>query len=229
MDGRRRVRGSGARAIACLVSLASLTAPLARAQQKPTAAASAQATFDDLYRRGQKANAGITTLTARFTETTTTALLKQPLVYRGVLYVQRPTRRVAMHYSDPAGRLVLIDGDRMINSWPALRILDRRDIGATQKRIQRYFEDDDPGELRKVFDIQLHDTSERPGMREVTLLPKRRQIQEALTRLDLWVDESSSLMNAMRMTFANGDTKLMEFSNVMPNTAIEPAMFNGPK
>jgi hypothetical protein len=60
----------------------------------------------------------------------------------------------------------------------------------------------------------------------VTLVPKRKQIRESLARLDLWVARSSMLLDAMRMTFANGDTKTMAFEDVSPNAPIEPGTFS---
>jgi outer membrane lipoprotein-sorting protein len=207
-----------------------LVASAADATQKPAAPkAAGSPSFDELYSRGRKANAGLTTLTARFTETTTrTSLLTRPIVERGMLYVQRPSRRVALHYSDPPDKVVIIDGDRMIQLVPPLKTMTR-DIGATQRRVQRYFDDGDAAELRKVFDIELRDASRRPGTREVAMVPKRKQIQEALSALDLWIDESTALLSAMRMTFSNGDTKLMEFTEVTPNSAIDASVFTAPR
>ena len=220
---RLAARASG---LLCAVSL--LVAPASGAQRKPSAAAAAAPSFEELYSRGQKANAGITTLSARFVETTTPSLLTRPIVERGVLYVQRPARKVAIRYTDPADRVVLIDGDRMVTSWPSRKILETRDIGATQKRIQKYFDESDAAELRKVFDIEVRDRSERPGMRELAMVPKRKQIRENLAKLELWIEESSGLLHAMRMTFSNGDTKLMEFSDVVPNAQISPEAFRTP-
>jgi outer membrane lipoprotein-sorting protein len=199
--------------------------------QRGSAPARTGPTFDELYARGLKLNAGLTTLTARFTETTTSSLLKaeRPLVERGRLYIQRASRRVALHYTDPPDRVVIIDGDTMVRSIPSQKILDRRDIGAAQKRVQKYFEGSDPGELRRVFDVTLLDKSGRPGTREMNLAPKRKQIKEALANLDLWVEESSGLLNAMRMTFSNGDIKLMEFSEVVQNAPIDARVFSAPK
>ena len=57
------------------------------------------------------------------------------------------------------------------------------------------------------------------------MVPKRKQIREALAQLDLWVIRSSLLLDAMRMTFANGDTKTMAFEDVVPNAALEPGSF----
>ena len=57
------------------------------------------------------------------------------------------------------------------------------------------------------------------------MVPKRKQIREALVRLDLWVNQSSKLMDSMKMTFANGDTKTMVFEDVVPNAPLAPDMF----
>jgi outer membrane lipoprotein-sorting protein len=191
----------------------------------PTAVAlPSQDSFDELYQRGQRANAAIKTLTARFTETTTSSLLTRPLVSRGTLAVERPAR-VVLRYTDPESRVVLIDGNRMTMSWPSRNIRQVTDIGAAQSRVQKYFVNSTAAELRGQFDIQEHDVSERPATYHVTMLPKRKQIREALAGLDLWVNRSSMLLDAMRMTFANGDTKTMVFEDVVPNAPIESGTF----
>ena len=227
---RAHSRGHLARALAVCATL--LVAWPASSQQKPASDPASKATFDELYRRGQKANDSIRTLTARFTETTTSSLLERdrPLVARGLLYVQRSTPpRVALHYTEPDVRTIVIDGNRMFTSWPSRNINTQSDISRAQKNVQQYFKPGDAGALRRVFDIDLRDTSARPGTREVSMVPKRKQISETLSRLELWVEETSGLLKAMRMTFANADTKLMEFDAVTPNAAIDPAVFNAPK
>ena len=206
------------------ISLCLLSMPLV-ARQKPAAPSP---TFDELYRRGQKANAGLKTLTARFTETTTSSLLEKPLVSRGMLYVQRtaPAPRVALHYTDPDVRTMLIDGNRMTTSWPSRNIRTKTDVSRAQRQAQN---SNDASDLRKAFDITLRATSARPGTHEVLMVPKRKQISETLTRLELWVEEGNGLLKAMRMTFANGDLKLMEFEDVSPNATIDAAVFTAPK
>jgi len=178
-----------------------------------------------LYLRGQRTNAAIRTLTAHFTETTTSSLLTRPLVSRGDLAVERPAR-VLLRYADPESRVVLIDGNRMTLSWPSHNVRQTTDIGTAQGRVQKYFVNGTAAELRGQFDIEDHDASDRPGTYHVTMIPKRKQIREALTRLDLWVMRSTLLLDAMRMTFANGDTKMMAFDEVVPNAALEPGTFS---
>jgi outer membrane lipoprotein-sorting protein len=192
---------------------------------RQAAPAPAQDSFDDLYRRGQQANAALRTMTADFTESTTSSLLTRPLVSRGTLAVQRPSR-VILRYRDPETRVVLIDGPKMTMTWPSRQLRQETDIRRAQERVQRYFVNGSAAELRREFDVEPHATSERPGAYEVTLRPKRRQIRETLTRLDLWVDPASSLLQAMRMSFANGDTKTMTFENVVANPTLGPEAFS---
>ncbi len=180
--------------------------------------------FDELFQRGQRANAAIKTLTARFTETTTSSLLTRPLVARGTLAVVRPSR-VVLRYTEPDARVVLIDGNRMTMSWPSRNIRQVTDIGATQGRIQKYFVNGSAEDLRHEFEIDEHGTSDRRGPYHVSLVPKRKQIRETLARLDLWVNPSSLLLEALHMTFANGDTKEMTFEDVVPNASIDPTVF----
>jgi outer membrane lipoprotein-sorting protein len=207
-------------AIRASVTIAVALLPLVRAAAAPPA----RDPFDDLYQRGQAMNAAMKTLTAHFTETTTSSLLTRPLVSRGTLAVERPAR-VVLRYTDPESRVVLIDGNRMTTSWPSRNIRQVIDIGTAQGRIQKYFVNGTAAELRSQFDIEQHATSERPGTHHVTMVPKRKQIREALARLDLFVNRSSMLLDTMRMTFANGDTKTMAFDEVVPNAAIEPGTF----
>ncbi len=195
---------------------------------RPQVAPSKDTAFDELYRRGQRANGGLKTLTARFTETTTSSLLTRPLIERGTLAVQRPSA-VVLNYSEPEVRTVLIDGSRLVLSWPGRDIHQIRNIGQMQGRVQKYFVDSDPDELRRSFDITVSDAERRPGADQVTLVPKRKQIREGLTRLDLWIDQSSLLLAALRMTFANGDTKLMTLEDVVPNAPIAPGRFVPPR
>ena len=207
--------------VVCVTAIA--CAAIARAQST----ASKNTAFDDLYRRGQLANGGLKTLTARFTETTTSPLLSRPLVARGTLALRRPST-VVLRYEVPEARVVLIDDTRLILSWPGRNLHQTRNIGQIQSRIHKYFVNGDPEELRESFDISVTDTEKRAGADHVVLVPKRKQIREGLTLLDLWIDHSSLLLTAMRMSFAGGETKLMTLDDVVPNAEIAPGTFASP-
>jgi outer membrane lipoprotein-sorting protein len=181
--------------------------------------------FDALYRRGLEVNAGLKTLTARFTETTTSSILTKPLTASGTVAVERPSK-VVLHYLEPEVRDVLIDGDRLTVSWPSRQLREVTNISAANRRIQRYFVDSSPSELRESFDIASEPAPDRKGTHKLTLSPRRSQIREGLSRLELWLDETSLLLAAMRMTFPNGDTKLMEFDDTRVNVPLDAGAFS---
>jgi outer membrane lipoprotein-sorting protein len=196
---------------------------VAQSRQPPAgavAAASAES-FDQLYERGQHANAAIRTLTARFTETTTSSLLVRPLVASGTLAVERPAR-VVLHYSQPESRVVLIDNNKMTVSWPTYQVID---VGSAVGRVQRYFVDGSAADLRRQFDIDDRQAGDKTGLYRVVMVPKQKRIRDALSQLELTVDRQTFLLASMRMTFANGDTKTMTFENVTPNATLPAGTF----
>lgn len=210
-------------AAAAAVLASALAAPAAVAQKKMPPRA--PDVFDELYSRGKKANDAMKTLTARFTETTTSSLLTKPMVARGRVAVERPAR-VVLRYTEPDVRVVLIDGSRMTMSWPSRNVKQVTDISTAQGRVQKYFINGTLEDIRSQFEIEDHGTTDKPGTYYVTMAPKRKQIRENLAKLDLWIDQKSLLLDTMKMTFTNGDTKTMAFEDVVPNAPIEPAAFS---
>lgn len=197
----------------------------AASSAQPSPATSTSKSFDELFRQAHKAAAAYTTLTARFTETTTSSLLSRPIVAHGILAVQRPSRAI-MRFTDPDPRVVLIDGNRMTFSWPSRNLRRVSNVESSQNRIQKYIATDSPAELLRQFDAVLGDRSEWPGTYEVTLTPKRKQIRDTLARLELWVGRSSFLLSAIRMTFVNGDTKTVTFEDIAQNPNLDSGTFD---
>jgi len=189
------------------------------------AAAPVRDLFDDIYARSRGIEASLKTVTAQFTETTTTSMLSKPIVSHGTLAVVRPDR-IVLRYADPEPHVVLIDGGQMTFSWPSRGITQKSDIGAARKRVDKYFVDKDPDELRRAFRIAAVTSSDPPDTWRITMTPTRSQITQGLTKLHLWIDRTSLLLTAMRMDFPNGDSKLMTFADVQVNGTVDPKLFS---
>jgi len=179
--------------------------------------------FDEIYERGKGIDQSLKTLTARFVETSTSPLLDRPLVARGTLAVVRPSR-IILRYQEPDVRTVLIDGDYLTLDWPARQLRQQSNIATAQRRVQSYFVGKSPDELRKHFKIAATTASDRPDYL-VTLDPTRKQIRETLTKLELWINRETLLLDAMQMHFVGGETKKMEFSDVVLNPPLDASAF----
>jgi len=211
---------------AIVVCVVIVLVTFARAQQMPAPPAPpADQSFDRMYEQGQRKSAGMKTLTARFTETTTSTLLVQPLVARGTVLVERPSR-VALRYTEPDDRVIVIDDRTLTSSWPSTRTVD---ISTAMGRVQKQFIGGSAADLRREFEIDDSRALATPGVYHVVMTPKRRQIREALTSLDLWVDLDSLLLRTMRMTFTSGETKTMTFDDVQVNAPLPPGAFERPR
>jgi outer membrane lipoprotein-sorting protein len=205
--------------------LSLLLAALLAARPLPRVGAPTRDLFDEIYARSRGIEASMKTVTARFTETTTTALLTRPLVSHGVLAVVRPDR-IVLRYADPEPHVVLIDGAQMTFSWRSRNITQRTDISAARRRIDKFFVDKSPAELRRTFRITSSTATDPVNTWHITMQPTRSQISQGLSRLQLWIDRTSLLLAAMRLDFPNGDSKLIAFEDVQVNGTVDPKLFS---
>ena len=127
---------------------------------------------------------------------------------------------ILLSYAKPEKKLVRIDAATLRFVWPDRKLQESRDIRESQARVQKYFVDKTPAELRKHFTITAVDDAAKTGFWRITMVPKRKQIQQGVTRIDLWLDQRTSILSTMTLTFAGGDTKTMTFTNVEVNAPI---------
>ena len=139
------------------------------------------------------------TLTAKFTETTTSALL-DPAARRAAARSRSSGRPASCCTTlQPEPRDVLIDGDRLTVSWPGRGIRDVTNIASANRRIQKYFVDSNPPpNCAPASTSSAGKADDRPNTYRLTMTPKRKQIREGLSGLELWLDQTSLLLAAMR-------------------------------
>lgn len=181
--------------------------------------------FDALYERTRPQQASLQTIRAKFIETTVSTLLTKPLVARGDVIAAKPGR-IRLDYSSPERKTVVIDAGRLVVLWPDRKEREELDVGQFEKRIDRYFVDRTPVELRKHFDISAAADAKVPGTYRIDMIPKRKQIKTGLSRLELWVDQERLLLTRMRMSFPGGDSKTLAFEGIELNVPLGPSAFS---
>lgn len=180
--------------------------------------------LDDLFARGRAMQATLHSVSASFTETTVSSLLRDPLVARGTVIAAMPLRML-MTYSTPEVRYILFDQTRIVTVVPARHEREELNIADMQKRIQKYFVDASPKELRQSFDIALTADPSNPKADLMDMRPRRKQIQEGLSRLRLSIDRSSLVMLKMRIDYADGDSRTLELTDIKLNVPVDERTF----
>ena len=180
--------------------------------------------IDDLFARGRAAQASVTTLSASFTETTVSTLLREPIVASGTLVAAMPVR-VVMEYTSPVVKTVALDSTRLVVAWPSRAEREEINIAETQRRVQKYFVDASLKELRESFTLTLHADPARPETYRLDMVPKRKQIAEGLDRLRIWVDRTRLVMVRMTLEYPGGESKTLELRDIRTNIPIDERAF----
>jgi outer membrane lipoprotein-sorting protein len=228
MAVQRALRRVFAIGVALCVAATAAGTPVPPASSLPQAGTSQPGDlFDEIYRRGAPLERSLQTVSASFIETSTSTLLKTPQVARGTLVARRPNQ-VRLDYRGADARTVVIDGNTLALDWPARSMRGSRDIGGTMRRASRFFDKGSPTELRKHFDIAAMVSSDRKGTWQVTFTPKRARMREGVSKVSLWIEQSSLMLQAMKMEYPGGDTRLMEFADVRVNPIVEADAFAPP-
>jgi outer membrane lipoprotein-sorting protein len=183
--------------------------------------------FADLFQRSLAARQSMHSIGARFTETTTTSLMEKPIVSHGTI-VAAPPARVLMTYTEPARRIVLIDGRSLTAYWPDRGEREQLDISQTLKRIDQYFTHASLDQLRSMFQIAVDRDPAWPHADHIVMIPLRKQIKEGLARLDLWVNADTVMLEQLRMAFADGDSTAVHLEDVHVNVPVTNEMFRIP-
>lgn len=201
--------------LASVCALAALAAPRANQAADP---------LEDLFARGRAAQAAMTSIGATFTETTVSSLLRDPIVATGTIVATRPVH-VVMRYATPEPKTVVLDASRLVVVYPGRGTRDEINIADIQRRVQRYFVDASPKDLRQSFDIALTSDATAGNAYLLDMTPKRQQIKEGLQRLRLWLDRTRLLLVKMRMDYRDGDSRTLELKNVVTNVPIDDRTF----
>jgi len=181
--------------------------------------------FDDIHARVRIAEAKRQTIRARFTETTISSLLVKPLVSEGTLLGAKPAS-LLMTYTSPEPKTIVADGRRLLVTWPGRDEREQVDISEIMKRVNHYFVDANPGQLRKSFTVHAFVDPEAPASYQIDLVPTRKQIRQGLERLQIWITRDPLLLSQIRMTFAGGDTTTIRIEHAELNVTLPADAFD---
>jgi outer membrane lipoprotein-sorting protein len=181
--------------------------------------------FDDIHTRVRIAEAKRQTIRARFTETTISSLLVKPMVSEGTLLGAKPAS-LLMTYTSPERKTIVMTGNLLHVIRPDRGEREQVDVTQIMKRVNHYFVNANPEELRKSFTVRAFVDPDSPAGYQIDLVPTRTQIRQGLERLQIWIARDPLLLSQIRITFAGGDTTTVRIENAELNVTLPANAFD---
>jgi outer membrane lipoprotein carrier protein len=223
-DGRDRsgaVAGAAAPVPRPVPGAVTAAAPGAAQPATPAVAADEGAAA---LRRASAAYDNVRSLQAEFEMNFENPLLRQRLTSRGTIYQRQPDR-LALRFTDPAGDLIVSDGQYFWIYYPSnnaqqVTRAPAAAAGQSAVNLQAQF----VGNPVERFSYTL-EGAESVGGRQaqvLTLVPRQRAEYRSLK---VWIDSRDSLVRRFEITEHNGSVRRFDLQNMQVNPTIPEAVF----
>ena len=181
--------------------------------------------LEEVLAKFDRVQSSIRTLSAEFTETTRSALLKEAIVARGKLYLTKPDS-VRWEYSAPEEMRFVIANDRYTGYFPRRKQAEQRDVRRWGEQLFRFLGlGQASDELAKFYDLRLAESG--AGEREILLVldPKKKRVRKRMESVQFWIDGETYLPRRVQYSGNNGSTRLVEFDRLDVNPELAASLY----
>jgi outer membrane lipoprotein-sorting protein len=169
----------------------------------------------------------IRTLSAEFTQTTRSPLLKDPIIAKGQFYLTKPDSVLWEYQLPEPMRFVVAEGS-YTGYFPERKRAERRDIKRWSEQLFRFFGvGQGSKELSKFYDLALGDPgSDEKGAYLLVLSPKKRRVRKNVDEVRLWVDAATLLPVRIDYVGKDGNQRELRFFNTRLNPDLAAGLYN---
>jgi outer membrane lipoprotein-sorting protein len=205
-------------------SLFFLAIPGVRAQ------APAQANLETVMSLMDSAAKDFRSLTADIEHIKYTAVVKDTSTETGQITV-RKDGKMRIDFKSPDPRTILRNGDSLYIYTPKISRVEEYNLGKNRAMADQYLAlgfGTKSETLKKTYEVRLIGEEDFDGKRTVLLelTPKAESVRAQLTKIQMWVDQSSWLPLQQKFFEAgSGDYFLSHYTNVMKNLKISDSKF----
>jgi outer membrane lipoprotein-sorting protein len=211
-----------------LVALCALSSPpqlrSSAAQENP------RWTTESVLNKMDRVASDFRSLTADIEQIKYTAVVNDTSSETGQIFVRRD-QKMRIDLTKPDPKTILRTGDSLFIYTPKINRVEEYNLGKHRDIIDQYMRlgfGTKSQDLRKSYDIKLT-AEEEIEHRKILLLeltPKSEEVRKQITKIQMWVDESSWLPIQQKFFEASGgDYFLVKYSNMMKNLKIDDSKF----
>jgi outer membrane lipoprotein-sorting protein len=168
----------------------------------------------------------IQTLSAEFTETTQSTLLKDHVVAEGKLFLTKPDS-VRWEYTVPEEMRFVIANDEYTGYFPLRKQAEKRDVRRWGEHLFRFLGlGQASDELGKFYTISMAEENPDGGSTVLLVLsPKKKRVRKRMESVSLWIDGETFLPVRVRYSSKNGDIRTVEFAGVTVNPVLATSLY----
>jgi outer membrane lipoprotein-sorting protein len=185
---------------------------------------SGAAELKDVMAGFDAAQVDMQTLSAKFVETTTNSLLKNPVIARGQFFLTRPDS-IRWEYDTPEEMSFIIASDQYTGYFPTQKRAETRNIKRWSERIFRFIGlGQTMAELEKFYNIELEPIDEADRYKLV-LEPRKRRVKKRVETVTFTLNAESFLPERVEYRAKNGDTRTIVFEEILLNPDLSTALY----
>jgi outer membrane lipoprotein-sorting protein len=177
-----------------------------------------------------KSAADFRTLTANVEYSKYTEVVKDTSTETGQIFVRRD-QKMRIEFTKPDPRTILRTGDSLFIFTPKINRVEEYDLGKNRAMVDQYLSlgfGTKSQNILKSYDVALTGEEEIEQRKALLLelTPKSEAVRKQITKVEMWIDESSWLPVQQKFFEAgSGDYLLIRYSNMMKNLKISDAKF----
>lgn len=187
-------------------------------------------TLDNVLKQLDAQAAAFHSLSADMQRTKVTVVVNDKSTESGTLLVRRDAKmRIEVTQPDP--RTILRDGDKFYIYNPKIHRVEEYNLGNKKSVVDQFFLlgfGTSGSSLKESYtaSVQGEDTLEGQKVVLLQLLPKTDEVKRQLSKIQLWLDESTWLpVQQQFYETGSGDYFIIRYKNIMRNVRIPDSEF----
>jgi outer membrane lipoprotein-sorting protein len=187
-------------------------------------------TIETVLSHIDKGAADFRTLSADIEQIKYTEVVKDTSTETGQIFVRRD-QKMRIDLTKPDPKTILRTGDSLFIFTPKINRVEEYNLGKNRAIVDQYMRlgfGTKSQDLQKSYDIKFAGEEELDHHKTVLLelTPKSDEVRKQITRIQMWVDESSWLPVQQKFFEAGGgDYFLVKYSKMMKNLKIPDPKF----
>jgi len=170
-------------------------------------------------------------LTATIEHIKYTEVVKDTSTESGQMWLQKKDEKMRIEFGKPDPRTILRSGDSLAIYNPKINRVEEYDLGKNRALMDQYVRlgfGTRSEDLRKSFQVEFISETDLDGRKTLLLelTPKNEQVRSQISKIQMWVDESSWLPLQQKFLEAgSGDYFIFHYSDIKKNLRIEESRF----